>query len=122
MSEGTETLAPISPTRPLAASLARGAVLALGKWLLLAVVLIVLPLVLPGNSAINTFCYLGIMAIFALSYNVLLGQAGLLSLGHGMFFGFGGFFTVLAFNTCADNGIDIPLPLMPLFGALGAGL
>lgn len=94
----------------------------IGKWLLLVAVLVALPHVFPGRSAINTFSYLGIMAIFALSYNVLLGQTGLLSLGHGMFFGLGGFFTIFAFTLSLESGLGIPLPLLPIFGAAGAGL
>jgi branched-chain amino acid transport system permease protein len=96
--------------------------LRLAQWPVLAVFLIGLPLVFPGSSAVSTFSYLGIMALFALSYNVLLGQTGLLSLGHGMFFGFGGFFTVLAFNLSEQSGINIPLPVLPLFGAVGAAI
>lgn len=106
---------------PPASALARPA-WRIGKWLVLVAVLVALPHLFPGRSAINTFSYLGIMAIFALSYNVLLGQAGLLSLGHGMFFGLGGFFTIFAFTLSLENGLGIPLPLLPIFGAAGAGL
>ena len=34
---------------------------------------------------------IGVMAIFALSYNMLMGQAGLLSFGHAVLFGLGGY-------------------------------
>ena len=34
---------------------------------------------------------MGMMIIFALSYNMLMGQAGLLSFGHAVFFGLGGY-------------------------------
>ena len=34
---------------------------------------------------------MGIAAVFALSYNLLLGQTGLLSFGHAVYFGLGGY-------------------------------
>ncbi|MDO6966163.1 branched-chain amino acid ABC transporter permease [Rhizobium alvei] len=115
-------MTPIATAAPATGWQARNHTIAITGWIVLAIVLVVLPLVFPGRSAISTFSYLGIMAIFALSYNVLLGQAGLLSLGHGMFFGFGGFITVLVFQLCEESGVNFPLPLLPLFGAVGASL
>lgn len=91
-------------------------------WLAIVVVLAVLPLLFPGTAMLSTLNYLGTMAIFALSYNVLLGQTGLLSLGHGTFFGLGGFFATHAVLHLADAGISFPLPLIPLIGGLGAFL
>ena len=41
---------------------------------------------------------MGLMTIFALSYNMLMGQAGLLSFGHAIFFGLGGYCTAHALN------------------------
>jgi len=121
MGKRNETMTETLVAGPPASALARPA-WRIGKWLVLVAVLVALPHLFPGRSAINTFSYLGIMAIFALSYNVLLGQAGLLSLGHGMFFGLGGFFTIFAFTVSLENGLGIPLPLLPVFGAAGAGL
>lgn len=89
-------------------------------WGAIAGLLVVLPILLPGTSMISTLNYLGIMAIFALSYNVMLGQTGLLSLGHGTFFGLGGFFVSHAVLQLAAAGINFPLPLIPLIGGIGA--
>ena len=36
---------------------------------------------------------MSMMAVFALSYNMQMGQAGLLSFGHAVFFGLGGYAT-----------------------------
>ena len=41
---------------------------------------------------------MGIAIIFALSYNMLLGQTGMLSFGHAVYFGLGAYFTVHAIN------------------------
>jgi branched-chain amino acid transport system permease protein len=64
---------------------------------------------------------MGTMIIFALSYNMLLGQTGLLSFGHAVFFGLGGFFTVNLMNWLAGGEVPMPLMVFPLVGAL-AGL
>jgi branched-chain amino acid transport system permease protein len=61
------------------------------------------------------------MIVFALSYNVLLGQTGLLSFGHAVFFGLGGFLTVHMMNTAEGAGAPLPVPLFPLVGGI-AGL
>lgn len=90
------------------------------NWLIFSSALIVLPLIFSSRSAVSTLCYLGIMSIFVLSYNVLLGQTGLLSLGHGLYMGLGGFFTIYVFNMFLDRGIEFPLPFIPIFGGVGA--
>ena len=61
---------------------------------------------------ISMLSQMGMMIILALSYNMLLGQAGLLSLCHATFFGFGGYCTVHFLNAAGDgsaagaDGID----------------
>ncbi len=57
-----------------------------------------------------------IAAVFALAYNMLLGQAGMLSFGHAVYYGLGGYFTMHMMNTFA--GGYVPAVLMPLFGGL----
>jgi branched-chain amino acid transport system permease protein len=59
------------------------------------------------------------MALFALSYNMLLGETGLLSFGHAVYYGLGGFFTVHAMNTVIQNHLPVPLPVLPVVGAFG---
>ena len=57
------------------------------------------------------------MVVFALSYNLLLGETGLLSFGHAAFAGLGAFVAAHCFNR---GGIALPwLPLVG--GAAGAG-
>jgi branched-chain amino acid transport system permease protein len=64
---------------------------------------------------------MGISVIFALSYNVLLGQTGMLSFGHAVYYGLGAYFCVHAINRAIAAGWPVPLPLLPLVGGL-AGL
>jgi branched-chain amino acid transport system permease protein len=89
-------------------------------WISIAFTLVLLPMMFTGNAMISTLSYLGTMAIFALSYNVLLGQTGLLSLGHGTFFGLGGFIATHAVLRMVEAGWNFPLPLVPAIGGLGA--
>ena len=62
----------------------------------------------------------GIAAVFALSYNLLLGQTGLLSFGHAVYFGLGGY-AAIHFLRMVNGGLPIPVVFVPLAGAL-AGL
>lgn len=104
-----------------APSAARAAPLMLAvPWVAIGLTLVVLPMIFSGNAMISTLNYLSTMAIFALSYNVLLGQTGLLSLGHGTFFGMGGFIATHAVLRMAEAGWNFPLPLVPAIGGLGA--
>ncbi len=64
---------------------------------------------------------IGIMTIFALSYNMLLGQTGLLSFGHAVYFGLGSFATLHLLNALVAHGLPVSITLLPLFGGL-AGL
>ncbi|WP_309144788.1 branched-chain amino acid ABC transporter permease [Bradyrhizobium sp. CCGB12] len=59
-----------------------------------------------------------IAALFAAAFNLLAGQAGLLSFGHAAYFGFGAIVT-LHFMALSEKGtFSIPTPIMPLVGLL----
>src|SRR5262249_41247267 len=62
-----------------------------------------------------------ISIIFTLSYNMLLGQTGMLSFGHAVYYGLGAFIVVHGINVITRNSLPIPLPVMPIIGGL-AGL
>ena len=62
---------------------------------------------------------MGMMIIFALSYNMQMGHAGLLSFGHAVFFGLGGYCTAHLLNTIKAGGFWLPVELVPLVGGLG---
>jgi branched-chain amino acid transport system permease protein len=49
---------------------------------------------------------------------MLLGETGLLSFGHAVYYGLGGFMAVHAMNTVIHDRLPIPVPLMPLVGGL----
>jgi branched-chain amino acid transport system permease protein len=91
------------------------------QWVLAALALIALPYVFSSGAALTMMCLMGFAIIFSLSYNMLLGQTGILSFGHAVYYGMGGFMTAHALNVIAAGKLPIPLPVMPLVGGL-AGL
>jgi branched-chain amino acid transport system permease protein len=90
-----------------------------GIWLIAAAALIALPLVFSSGGSLTSFNLIGISIIFALSYNILLGQTGLLSFGHAVHYGLGGFLAVHVMNAVANHNWPVPLPLIPLAGGVG---
>ena len=56
--------------------------------------------------------------IFAISFNQLLGQTGLLNLGYSIFMGAGSYFSGLLLLKVNSGILDIPLPILLLFGGL----
>ena len=59
---------------------------------------------------------MGEMIIFALSFNMLLGQTGLLSFGHAVYFGLGGFVAIHAMNAFIHNKLGVPVIMIPSSG------
>src|SRR6202142_3693910 len=92
-----------------------------GWWIATAIVLVVLPYIFRSGGALTAFSLVGISIIFSLSYNILLGQTGMLSFGHAVYYGLGGFLAIHGMNLIAGLKLPVPLPLVPLIGAL-AGL
>ncbi len=89
-------------------------------WLVAAAVLAILPYVpgLDSDFGRSLLSQMGIAAVFALSYNVLFGQTGLLSFGHAVYFGLGGY-AAIHFMRAINHGLPIPIALVPLAGAAG---
>ncbi len=83
-----------------------------------AALALVAPHLLASGFGISLLNRMAIAIVFALSFNMLLGQGGMLDFGHAVFFGLGGFATMHLLKL-ADAGIFLPVPLLPLAGALG---
>lgn len=86
-------------------------------WAIVALVFVFLPFIFSGGFALSMLSQMGIAVIFALSYNMLLGQTGLLSFGHAVYFGLGAFMTAHAINWVGDGRLWWPITFMPLIGA-----
>jgi branched-chain amino acid transport system permease protein len=87
-------------------------------WMAAAIVLLLLPHIFSSGGSLTTFSLIGISIIFSLSYNILLGQTGMLSFGHAVYYGLGGFLVIHAINIIGANKLPIPLPVVPLIGGL----
>lgn len=84
----------------------------------LAVLLLAAVPLLLSQGLVNAAIQMLIAALFASAFNVLCGQAGMLSFGHAAYFGIGAFATVHAMNALGGTGL-LPTPLLPLAGGLG---
>jgi branched-chain amino acid transport system permease protein len=96
----------------------------LGRWIVwgaTALVMIVLPHIFTTGFTLTLMSQIGIGVIFALSYNMLLGQGGMLSFGHAVYSGLGAYFSVHALNLIAKGSLTFPVTLLPLVGGV-AGL
>ena len=71
-----------------------------------------------SGFVLSMLSQMGMMIILALSYNMLLGQAGLFSLCHATFFGIGGYATVHFLNAAGDGGLPVPMELIPVLSGL----
>ncbi len=116
MSDALTTRAPAPASASTLARLAP-----YGLWIAAALLLSALPHILSSGTALTMMSLMGIAIVFALSYNILLGQTGMLSFGHSVYYGLGAYYTVHAMNAVISAKLPIPLPLMPLVGGL-AGL
>jgi len=96
----------------------RGRILLWGGCLAFA---IALPLAFKSGFMLSLLCQMGVMVVFALSYNMLLGQTGLLSFGHAVYFGMGAFISMHTLNLVGKDGGPLLVALLPLVGGL-AGL
>jgi len=87
-------------------------------WSLFAIVLMSAPLVFTSNLSGTILAQMGIAIIACLSYNILLGQGGMLSFGHAVYTGLGSFVAIHALNTVTAGQANIPVTLIPLVGGL----
>ena len=87
-------------------------------WTLFALALIIAPLVMRSGLALTILSQIGYLIIILLSYNILFGQGGMLSFGHAVYTGLGGFAAVHAMNLAGAGQVPVPLTLIPLVGGL----
>ena len=87
-------------------------------WSLFALVLFVAPQLFTSNFSVSMLSQMGIAIVACLSYNILLGQGGMLSFGHAVYTGLASFMAVHAMNRIADGSLPIPTSLIPLVGGL----
>jgi len=87
-------------------------------WPTAAFILLALPYVFESGTSLTKMSLMCIMAVFALSYNMLLGQTGMLSFGHAVYYGLAGFMSVHAIQILASPTASMPLIVVPIVGAV----
>jgi branched-chain amino acid transport system permease protein len=87
-------------------------------WASVALSFVLLPLVFDGGFSLSMLSQMGIAIIFVLSYNMLLGQTGLLSFGHAVYFGLGAFVTAHIVNFIDQGSFWFPITFVPIVGGI----
>jgi branched-chain amino acid transport system permease protein len=95
-----------------------------GRWIvwgLFALILLLAPKVFTSSLSVTMLSQMGIAIIACLSYNMLLGQGGMLSFGHAVYSGLGSYMAIHALNMVSQGALPIPVSLLPIVGGF-AGL
>jgi len=92
-----------------------------GPWWLYGAAWLLAPLFFPSSFSLGLLSQIGIGIIVCLSYNILLGQGGMLSFGHAVYSGAGAYLAIHTLRLLAD-GWPVPVVLVPLAGGLAAVL
>ena len=87
-------------------------------WASVALSFVLLPMVFDGGFSLSMLSQMGIAIIFVLSYNMLLGQTGLLSFGHAVYFGLGAFVTAHIVNFIDQGAFWFPITFVPIVGGI----
>ena len=92
-----------------------------GRWVIwgfTALLFALLPAVFSKGFALTLMSQICILIVFALSYNMLLGQSGMLSFGHAVYSGLGAFFAMHAMNRIGAGTLVWPVSLLPFIAGL----
>ena len=91
----------------------------ISSWIIIAGIAALLPLVFDSYFALTLLSKMGVLIMFAVAYNMLLGQGGMLSFGHAIYFGFAGYVSVHVLNGIGEETLPyIPIVLFPIIGAI----
>lgn len=93
----------------------------LTAWVLFALALLIAPMLFTSSLSITMLSQMGIGIVACLSFNILLGQGGMLSFGHAVYTGLASFVAIHALRAIGDGSFPLPVSLLPLVGGV-AGL
>ena len=103
-----------SATNPLKQAPVKGRIIV---WTAFAAVLLVVPMLFTSSLSHTMLSQMGIAIIVCLSYNMLLGQGGMLSFGHAVYSGMGSFLAIHTLNL-VSGGFPLPVSLIPIVGGI----
>ncbi len=87
-------------------------------WGIFALALLLAPLVFSSNLQVSMLSQIGIAIVACLSYNMLLGQGGMLSFGHAVYTGLATFVSIHALLGIASGSFPVPVSLIPVVGGV----
>jgi branched-chain amino acid transport system permease protein len=87
-------------------------------WGGFALLLLVAPKVFAAGFAVSLLSQMGIAIVACLSYNVLLGQGGMLSFGHSVYTGLAAFVAIHALVAASAGTLPLPVSLVPMVGGV----
>jgi branched-chain amino acid transport system permease protein len=116
MMVGTSASAPAAPSLGRIASPHRAL-----TWFGYALLLAVAPLLFTSGLSQTLLSQMGIAIIACLSFNILLGQGGMLSFGHAVYSGIGAFAAIHTLNRI-NGGWALPVSLVPLVGGVAGAV
>lgn len=96
-----------------------------GRWIVwggFALLLAIAPLLFTSSLSHTMLSQMGIAIIVCLSYNMLLGQGGMLSFGHAVYSGMGAFLAIHTLNLVSKGTLPLPVSLVPLAGGASAAI
>jgi branched-chain amino acid transport system permease protein len=96
-----------------------------GRWIVwggFALLLAVAPMLFTSSLAHTMLSQMGIAIIVCLSYNMLLGQGGMLSFGHAVYSGMGAFLAIHTLNLVAKDAWAVPVSLIPIVGGAASAV
>jgi len=96
-----------------------------GRWVVwsaFALLLAVAPMVFTTSLAHTMLSQMGIAIIVCLSYNMLLGQGGMLSFGHAVYSGMGAFLAIHTLNLVSKGTWPVPVSLIPVVGGVASAV
>jgi branched-chain amino acid transport system permease protein len=83
-----------------------------------AAIMLVAPLVFNSGLSVSMLAQMAIALVACLSYNMLLGQGGMLSFGHAVYTGLASFVAIHALNGIGQGTFPVPVSLVPFVGGL----
>jgi branched-chain amino acid transport system permease protein len=90
-------------------------------WCGYALLLAAAPLLFTSGLSQTLLSQMGIAIIACLSFNILLGQGGMLSFGHAVYSGIGAFVAIHTLNRITGGWV-LPVSLVPLVGGLAGAV
>ncbi|HUR89477.1 MAG TPA: branched-chain amino acid ABC transporter permease [Ramlibacter sp.] len=92
-----------------------------GRWIVwsgFAILLAIAPMIFTSSLSHTMLSQMGVAIIVCLSYNMLLGQGGMLSFGHAVYSGMGSFIAIHTLNLVGKGHWPIPVSLIPIIGGV----